>query len=32
VFVFFDEEMNEVARILEAKMHVVDEIRTLLNV
>jgi hypothetical protein len=32
VFVFFDEEMNEVARLLEAKMHVVDEIRTLLNV
>jgi thiol-disulfide isomerase/thioredoxin len=32
VFAVFDEEMNEVARLLEAKMNVVGQIRTLLKV
>jgi hypothetical protein len=32
VFAVFDEEMNEVGRMIEAKMNVVGQLRTLLQV
>jgi hypothetical protein len=32
VFALFDEEMNEIGRMLEVKMNVVGQIRTLLKV